>query len=279
MRNNSGLKAFLCGLKWWQKGLIGLFLLFLFVIFMDAVAMPLYTRHGDEYELPDVTLKPISEAMSILKDNGFIPILQDSLYSEQYAPGTVVQQNPAPLRKVKKGRRVYLIISSGERQVPMPDLITKTLTDAVIELQDRGMFQYDTTYVFSDSIEYNEEKVPTPEGTVIRQSVPTGEKVPVSKKVLLTVSMGPAPSQRVVPNLFGKSLKHALTILAEIHLPVGKIRHKVRKNLLPNTVIGQSVPPNTPLLDVASIDLVVSVDEWKEEPGDSSETSGTTENE
>ncbi len=276
MRNNTGFKAFLYGLKWWQKGLLGFFLLFLFIIFMDVVAMPLYTRHGDEYELPDVTLKPVSEAMDILKDNGFIPILQDSLYSEQYAPGTVVQQNPAPLRKVKKGRRVYLIISSGERQVPMPDLITKTLTDAVIELQDRGMFQYDTTYVFSDSIEYTGEKVPTPEGTVVNQSVPPGEKVPVSQKVLLTVSMGP---QRVVPNLFGKSLEHALTILGEIHLPVGKIRYKVRKNLLPNTVVGQSVPPNTPLLDVASIDLVVSVDEWKEERVDSSETSSTPENE
>ncbi|RMF57257.1 MAG: PASTA domain-containing protein, partial [Calditrichaeota bacterium] len=240
--------TFLSRFRWWHKLLLLAIGFILVVIFFDVVAMPFYTRHGEEYELPDVTMKTVDEAMNILEKEGFIPIVQDSIYSEQYPPGTVVQQNPAPLRKVKKGRRVYMTISSGERKAVVPDVITSTLTDAVITLQEHGFFNYDTAYVFSDSIEYNDQRVPTPAGTVIDQSILPGEEVGVSHKIQLTVSMGPLPSKRVVPDLRGKSLTHAKKILAAIHLPIGKIRYQLQKNLLPNTVLRQNPPPNTPLL-------------------------------
>ncbi|MCB0293519.1 MAG: hypothetical protein KDH97_24920, partial [Calditrichaeota bacterium] len=53
-------------LVWWQKSLVWLVSLVLLVLFMDYLVMPWYTRLGEEYQLPDVTVKQISQAQDIL---------------------------------------------------------------------------------------------------------------------------------------------------------------------------------------------------------------------
>lgn len=235
----------------------------LFVVLMDVLVMPVYTKHGKEFELPDVTEKQLSEAVEILSGNGFKALIQDSVYDSHYPAGTVIRQNPLPFATVKKGRRVYLVVSIGEKPIYMPNLIGKTPQDAEFKLREEKLELNRIIYEFSEFY---------PRGVVINQSVPPGIQVKRNQKINLTVSLGPQPSAQEIPNLKGKSLENARKILESIGVPLRRVRYQVRPNLVPGTVLSQSVSPGTSVQDVKFIDLVVSTDKpLPESEGNSNE--------
>ncbi len=241
--------------RWWKKLLVLFAGFVLFVVLLDSVVMPWYTRLGDEYELPDVTEKPVEEAREILDESGFIPIIQDSVYHAFYPPGTVTRQNPASYSTVKRGRRVYLIVSAGAKPVYMPNLIAETLTNAELKLREVGLRLGAVYRDYSAQYPYR--------GVVIQQSVPPGERVLAETPVNLTISLGPPPASLNVPNLAGKSLESAVQELAALGIAPDQIiqKYRFRPNLVPNTVIAQSAPPGTPVSEVELIELTVSTDQ------------------
>ncbi len=255
------IKAFFGDLfdKYCEFGIVGkaltwFTLCLLFILFIDLVAMPLYTRHGNEYELPDVTEKNVNEAVEILENSGFIPIIQDSVYDSYYTPGTVVRQNPMPYSTVKSGRRVYLVVSKGEKPIYMPKLVSETLTNARLKLQELGLSVGNINYDYSSTYPYR--------GVVIWQSVPPGKLIDKNNPVDLTVSLGEPPSSKSVPNLVGKSMGSAIRELEALGLTKEQIlvKYRYQPNLVPNTVVSQSVATGTPLMDVETIELVISTD-------------------
>jgi serine/threonine-protein kinase len=64
--------------------------------------------------------------------------------------------------------------------------------------------------------------------------------------------------ERVVPNVQGKSLYEAREILRALGLKIGQIEYEVRQDILPETVVGQSLPEGTAFTTEASINLTVS---------------------
>lgn len=223
-----------------------------FAVFMDFIVMPWYTKHGEAVELPDVTDKKVPEAMEILKEGGFDPLIQDSVYDEQFPPGSVIQQNPLPFSKVKEGRRVYLIVSIGEKPRYMPQLISLTPQDAGFRLKELGLMLNQVFYEFSDFY---------PRGVVINQSIPSGNEVRKNQKVNITVSLGPAPTSLEIPNLVGKSLETGEKEMETLGVPVGRIRYVYRPKLVPGTILNQSISAGTSAAKVDSIDLIVSTDQ------------------
>lgn len=239
-----------------------------FLMFMDFVVMPLYTKHGEEYELPDVTEKPLDESMELLEGDGFNPVIQDSTYDANYPPNVVIRQNPLPFTMVKKGRRIYLVVSIGEKPIYMPSLIGSTLKDAEFRIKDQDLVLNRTIYEFSEYY---------PNGVVINQSVPAGDNVERNQRVNITVSLGPPPSSQEIPNLVGKSMNYVRKELETIGVKIGEIKYQYRPNLVPETVVAQSVSAGTPVTKANTIDLTVSTDkpiekqEEKEQTGESSD--------
>lgn len=254
-------KKSLFGKKLLKNAGLAFILFVLFVILMNFVVMPWYTKHGEEYELPDVTDRPLAEAIEMLKGEGFHPIIKDSVYDEQFAPGSVVQQNPLPFSRVKKGRRVYLVVSIGEKPRYVPRLIGLTPQDAEFRLKEEGLSLNRVVYEFSDFY---------PRGVVINQSVPPGEIAQKNQKINITVSLGPAPTSLEIPNLVGKSLESAKKELEAVGVSLGHIRYTYKPNLVPGTVLKQSVAPGKAAVKVDSINLLVSTDQppEKEEKSD-----------
>lgn len=246
------------GLRWWKKIIVLLVFLLGVVIFMDTIAMPFYTRHGEEYQLPDVSEKDITEARRILEDGGFIPIIQDSVFDETYPRGTVVRQNPLPFATVKKGRRIYLVVSSGEKPVYMPDLVNESQTNAELHLRELGLQLGELHYDYSTQVPYR--------GVVVSQSVAAGERVPSGAAIDLTISLGAPPSTFAVPNLVGKSLEAGLKELEANSISSERVHIKTRyqPNLVPQTIVSQSLPGGTPAGQVETIELTVSTDQLPE---------------
>lgn len=219
------------------------------VFLLDKVLMPLYTKHGQEVVMPDVTGKTVEEAERILKKHHFRPIVEKEVFSNQLPRGTVISQNPIPEAIVKTGRRTYLTVSKGIKIVPVPELIGGSERDAELKLRQVGLVPGEKMYEFSSFY---------PKGVVIAQSVPVGDSVTVGDTVGFVISLGEIPENLTVPNVVGKSLGEAKETLLKMGFQIGIVTYQVNNDLLPETVLQQSIPPDS-VVDVGTaIDLVVS---------------------
>jgi beta-lactam-binding protein with PASTA domain len=97
-----------------------------------------YTRHGSEMMIPDYTGMDSQEVLN--KENDYEIQISDYIYDRGQTPETVLKQDPHPGEMVKKGRKVYLTVASGEPpKVKMPQLQDVSLRQAEIMLKAVGL--------------------------------------------------------------------------------------------------------------------------------------------
>jgi serine/threonine-protein kinase len=219
------------------------------VLIMDWIVMPLYTRHGDEVEMPNITSMRYEEALRPIHEAGFVLVKEEERYSTQYPNGYVIEQNPPPHARVKPGRRVYAVVSRGEKRVLMPDLVERSQREAELILRNHRLELGAVEQGFSSLY---------PSGVVMRQSVPAGVEVTANTRVNITISMGGEPSQFVVPAVEGRLFNDALKRIKEAGLRVGNLTYTVAPDLLPDTVIRQSPSPNSVVEKDSAVDLELS---------------------
>ena len=75
----------------------------------------------------------------------------------------------------------------------------------------------------------------------------------------ITTSLGVPPNFFQVPNVFGLSKKKAIDELEKSGLKLGKIYYRQNEDLIPFTVLDQSVLSGTVLEEPSPVDLTISV--------------------
>jgi len=224
-------------------------LLLVLVVLVDWVVMPLYTRHGQEMEMPNITKMRYEDAKRALELEDFEIVTEEERYSGEIPAGYVIEQSPQPHAKVKNGRRVYVVVSRGEKRVLMPNLMERSQRDAELLLSKNRLIPGVISYEYSNI---------HPEGVVIDQSVPPNAEVTINTRVHLTISVGTEPTEFVVPHLEGRSFDDALRRIKQAGLRVGQLSYTVVPDLLPETVIRQSIEANTIVEKETVIDLELS---------------------
>ena len=219
------------------------------VILLDQVIMPWYTRHGEVLAVPNVIAKHYDEAKALLELQGLKVVKKGEKYDSQLPFGYVVDQNPRPNRLVKKGRRVYLTTSAGEREIQVPNLIGLSETNAEETLKSVGLRVGERSY------QYVPGELPQ---VVIGQSVPPEEFVRANSAIDIVVSLGEPVENVVVPSVLGKTLEVARRDIQRAGLTVGRIRYIVNDALLPNTVVEQSLEAGLTVANGDTLNLVVS---------------------
>ena len=232
-------------------------LIILLALLFDFIVMPLYTFHGAERELPDVTEMELDEAVHLLRAKGFTVTREPDKFDPHIPTGTVIFQNPRPFTVVKKGRRVSLTISAGIRLVEVPSLIGLSERDAVTMLQKSGLICGEIFYRIDNFY---------PRGVVCDQDTIAEAQIPENSIVNFTLSIGSRPDHFVVPDVCMKGLDEAKKLIGRSGLHVGEVTFQVDTNLIPETVIKQSVPAGDELSQGDKIDLIVSKleDQWIE---------------
>ncbi|MDQ1514917.1 MAG: eukaryotic-like serine/threonine-protein kinase, partial [Actinomycetota bacterium] len=99
--------------------------------------------------------------------------------SDTVHSGTVIGTNPPAGTSVPKGSKIQLIISSGQEQVRVPNVVGLSKSDATTELQNAGF-----TVVTRDVTSLD----PNNAGRVIAQSPPADSKA--AKGSAVTISVG-----------------------------------------------------------------------------------------
>ncbi|MBN1780718.1 PASTA domain-containing protein [bacterium] len=215
---------------------------------VDKMVMPLYTKQHAEVELPDVVEKSAVEAEYLLKSQGFRMIIDKSEYHPVLPESTVVFQKPAPFTKVKRGRRIYVHISAGEKTVMVPRIIGLSERDAQFQLQKAQLDVGDIQYHVSTY----------PKDVVCDQELPPNTEVPEKTKISFSVSLGRSKTQYVVPDVTGRTLQEAVSLIRKEGLRMGRQQMIVKEDLLPQTVISQQPKPGMTVKSGQSVDLVVS---------------------
>jgi beta-lactam-binding protein with PASTA domain len=221
-----------------------------FSIVAEYLVMPAYTRQNQNRIMIDIKNRNLDDVIKILKSENYRYEVSDTLYTNKFKLGTIVDQYPKPNTRVKSGRTVRLKIAQPEKSVAIPNLIGQSRRSAELELNQMGLL-IDTVYT-----EYNPEY---PNGTIAWQYPKAGDRRKKGMGIQITVSKGMPPNFFQVPNLIGLSINQAKDLIFKSRLKVGKISYHQDQDLVPYTVLDQSIKNGTVLDATATINLVVSV--------------------
>ena len=85
--------------------------------------MDSYTEHGMAVAVPDITGLQEEDAISKLAQHQLVGVAYDHAYVKGIPAGEVTAQRPSAHAKVKRGRKIYLTISSGNQpMIAIPDI-------------------------------------------------------------------------------------------------------------------------------------------------------------
>jgi len=174
-----------------------------------------YTRHGDEYPMPELVGLDVAALEAVAVESGLEVVVTDSVYSDEQPGGTVLNQDPLPGAMVKKGRKVYITtVALSVEKVPLPELTDYTVRQALAMLETYGLGV--------DSLVF----VPDVGKTVMEvrlgeEEAEAGMMLPRGTKLILVVGRGNSNERQGVPFLVGKSREEALKLLARSYLNVG----------------------------------------------------------
>lgn len=204
--------------------------LIVFILVMDKIVLPIYVGHDKEIPLVDIRGRSLDEAVIIMEMVGLHYEIIDSTENNDLPPQTVVDQQPPAGTPVKTGRMVRLVITTGERFFPMPNLVGKVMKAANLELQRYHLKTDSISYEFSSA---------KPRDVITIQSIRVRQMVSANDSVSLVVSKGPPPRQLEVPDLFGLNLDEAKAVIKKAGFRVGATRYITNDDLVAYTVIGQ----------------------------------------
>jgi len=82
-----------------------------------------YTEHGIAITVPDITGMQEKDAISKLAEHHLIGVASDHIFIKGVPAGEITSQRPIAHAKVKRGRKVYLTVSSGNHpMITVPDI-------------------------------------------------------------------------------------------------------------------------------------------------------------
>jgi eukaryotic-like serine/threonine-protein kinase len=215
----------------------------------DQVIMPLVTRQGSDFPLPDFTGQTTVAVDGKLQDLD----LTYAIASEEYAPGKekgiIIRQFPIAGTQVKPGRSIKFVISKGQKMVSIPQVAGKSVRQAILDLETADLRLGEIAWAFSDTI---------PEKVVVFSYPAANTQVSAGSSVNLMVNRGRATDIVFMPKIVGMTLVDARKVMEEKGLKIGRIEYKGDENFLPETVLEQSEVEGAELMLGAEVDVVVS---------------------
>lgn len=215
----------------------------------DAKKDQVQTETEEQVSVPNVVGMTYDEAKTELNDAGLGIHISGHEYSSTVPEGEIISSDPASGTKVDKNTTINVIVSNGEEDGEVPDLIGSTIEDAKTQLSAAGI-SYQIEYAYSSQYD---------EGIVMEQSPAGGSTATSGTIVTLTVSRG--EETVTVPSVVGYAQADATSTLTSAGLTVGTITSDYSSTVSEGYVISQSVTANKTVTAGTTVDLVISMGE------------------
>jgi beta-lactam-binding protein with PASTA domain/predicted Ser/Thr protein kinase len=135
------------------------------------------SRGPEQVDVPDLVGRSRDEAERLLGDAELRAAFTEREDAEA-APGTVLEQDPAPGTRVDKGETVELVVAREPEEVPVPGVIDEEEAAAVRALEDAG---------FEVNVEETAAETPDEDGIVLEQDPEPDTPRPQGSEVTITV--------------------------------------------------------------------------------------------
>lgn len=182
------------------------------------VYLPAYTNHGESITVPNLEGVHMEDIDDFLTQRSLRYEVNDSTFTEDYPPLTIIKQYPKPGSRVKENRKIFISVNRVKPPtVPVPELLDRSLRNAEAVLKSnelkRGKIQYKPNPFHNLVLEMQIEG---------EKTMP-GELIPKGSTIDLVVGDGYARSTFDAPNLLGRDLEEAQFIILGSNLQMGLI--------------------------------------------------------
>lgn len=233
-----------------KKSLFFTGIVILFIFFVHTV-YSFFSPYKDGIPIPAVVDINEDDAIEILKNAGFNPIVKKYEENETVSEGKVIKQAPKAKTKGKKGDLVELTVSKGKK-VTVPDLVGMSKDDAEKSLEKVGLNIGKVTFKYSEKVE---------DGYIIDQDPQPGIQLDISSYVNIVVSTTEDESSEnntIVPDLYNLNGGDAVKTIEGANLTVGSINYEYSDTIEQGNVISQSIVAGTPVEEWTTINIVIS---------------------
>lgn len=102
--------------KIFLKNFVSMLIMVFGVLMLTFWWMQCYTHHGESLQVPSFLNVHMSEAIKQAEKQNLKVVVNDSIWSADKPAGTVIEQSPKPLSKVKEKRTIYLTITKFQAE-------------------------------------------------------------------------------------------------------------------------------------------------------------------
>ena len=183
---------------------------------------------SEKMEVPNLVGMPKSQAEGIASKKSLTVVVEKEESSTQYPSGHIISQEPAPGTKVDRGTNITVVVSKGTEVITAPDLVGKTLGEA-IGLLDNMKIKLEVT-----------------DGSTDKSLIIEGQSPASGSRMESKVLKVWCQRKTIVPNLIGKNLEDAQNRIYKLGL---KIRIKYVESNMRSGVVLEQNPPNGSLVE------------------------------
>jgi eukaryotic-like serine/threonine-protein kinase len=192
-------------------------LLFIALIYF-YIYLPNTTNHGKSVKVPNLSGLTMQEAEKELDKISLRIGLNDSAYSEDAKPLSILKQFPKEGEDVKENRTIYVSINRvTPPTLPVPDLVDRSLINAEVVLKSnelrKGAIIYRPSHFRNLILEMRHK------GEIVN----AGTRIHKGAVIDLIVGDGNSSADFVVGNLVGDSYKAALLKISGWNLHLGNV--------------------------------------------------------
>jgi beta-lactam-binding protein with PASTA domain len=238
-------KAFLMNL------IVVLVLLSAAVLYFFFGYLPNTTNHGETITVPDLQGLNIEDVESYVTQRNLRYEVNDSTYSEDFPPLTILKQYPQAGSKVKEGRKIFISVNRvAPPSVPVPDLVNQSSlsnAEAVLRSNElkRGKIDYKPSPFLNLVMEMYYKGQP----------IKAGQRIPKGSVIDLVVGNGYARSNIPTPDLIGHGYDDATFIILGSSLTIGQVTVEGDTTGQTSVVIKQQPPAGNEIKIGDPVDL------------------------
>lgn len=238
------------------------------VIIVGAFFTYNYLIGANSVSAPDVRNKTLEEAKVAIVKAGLQVGDITEVASDDVKEKTVIDSDPKAGKKVRKGSKVDLRVSSGKKTVDMPNFVGIDEENVRRNASKLGFKNITVEKVESDRYDT---------GKVVSQNIPAGtEIVPKEKELIIQVSSG--KKKVSMPNLVGEESSRAESVIASYGFKNVSYKEEYSDKEA-GTVISQSIRSGSSIIpSEESLEIIISKGKEKKTSRDDSDTDPRTNN-
>lgn len=201
-----------------------------------------------EVTVPSLTGESLETARMKADALGLRVEVRYTLASSEVPADHIISQDPSADRKVRAGRTVWVVLSTGPEVVTVPNVEGLALREARLTLNERGLRVGRVEERYAPEV---------PPGQVLQQLPPPETELEAGNLVDLVVSRGGAGVTVILPDFRGQPFSRAEARLAELGLQLGEATP--RESSAPvGQILDQRPAPGTRVPQGSVVELVYS---------------------